>query len=289
MSSDGPPWDFRDPHTGEIRLLGVPERLQSHPDLRQRGLVVTHPLKPGFVYATSHRQQPQYAVKILDLATEELAIYQRLLELDPASPNHTLPCQVTQLGHPLLIMPRLLEVYAMFGTAQWTLYELLSVFLQIVEGVEFLHRLHIAHLDLCFDNVVGAGATEAQYHRGVVHGKVYIIDFGSARTLQLGPGKQRAIVLPPTQIRPPNGLKHFDPYSWDVFCVAHILQVLVEFEGSDDSKWITHRYIRWLMGSERGCTGICRCRPTARKARQVLAFIRTVVYVLDLCKWSVSG
>ncbi|KAI0357916.1 hypothetical protein OH77DRAFT_1519220 [Trametes cingulata] len=270
MSSDGPPWDVLDPHTGEIRMLGVPERLQSHPGLRERGLVATEPLKPGFVYVTSHRQQPQYAIKILDLETEELAIYERLLRLDLASPNHTLPCEITQLGHPLLIMPRLHSVYGMFGGSRWKLYELLSVFLQIVEGVEFLHRLRIAHLDLCLDNVIGARAPEAQYHRGVVHGKVYIIDFGTARTFQLGPGKQHAIVLPPTQIRPPNGLKHFDPYSWDVYCMAHILEDLTKMRATKNARWIAHRYVRWLMGNEGGCQGIYLCVRSARSARQVL-------------------
>ncbi|KAI0357913.1 hypothetical protein OH77DRAFT_1314104 [Trametes cingulata] len=288
MSCDGPPWYVRDPQTGEIQILEIPERLRCHPDLQRRGLVATDPFKPGFVYATSFRQQPQYAIKILDLGTEELAIYERLLQLDPASPNHTLPCDITQVGYPLLVMPCLSDVRAMNRTAGCTLYELLGIFLQIVEGVEFLHRLHIAHMDLCIDNLVGADRNSAEHHQRVVRGKVYIIDFGSARTLQLGPGRQRAVILPPTQVHPPNGLKHFDPYSWDVYCVAHTLGVIIELKAIDKTNWILRRYVRWLTGNERGCTGVCRCRPSARKARRVLTFLRTIVYLWNICKWSIG-
>ncbi|KAI0362838.1 hypothetical protein BV20DRAFT_959479, partial [Pilatotrama ljubarskyi] len=161
---------------------------------------------------------------------------------------------------------------------------LLGIFLQIVEGVEFLHNVHIAHMDLCIANVIGANAAHAQQHKSVEFGKIYIIDFGSSMTLQLGPGKQRAVVLPPTQVRPPNGLKHFDPYSWDVYCTAHVLDfVLKVCDSKDKTSWVARRYILWLMGDERGCSGICRCRPTARKARQVLALIRTFIYISDLC------
>ncbi|KAI0365217.1 hypothetical protein BV20DRAFT_954794 [Pilatotrama ljubarskyi] len=280
MSSEGPPWYVRD-HTSEIQILGVPERLQNHRELQRRGLVPVDPLKLGFVYATSHRQRPQYVIKILDLDTQELAVYERLLRLDPASPNHTLPCEISELGHPLLIMPHLTSVYSIHGGRIWTLYQLLGVFLQIVEGVEFLHRHHIAHMDLCIDNVLGANAANARDHKCVEFGKVYIIDFGSSMAFQRGPGEQGAVVLPPTQVHPPNGVKHFDPYSWDIYCVAHILKAVLEV-CDWETKWIAHRYVRWLVGNERECSGVCRCRPTAQKARQVLALIRALVYIADV-------
>ncbi|KAI0365046.1 hypothetical protein BV20DRAFT_955088 [Pilatotrama ljubarskyi] len=296
MSSDGPPWYIRDPQTGEIQILGVPERLQSHPDLRRRGLVPVEPLKPGFVYITSTEHSPQYAIKILDLETNELAIYERLLQLDPASPNHTLPCELSQLGHPLLIMPRLGSVYSFRGRRRWTLYEVLGVFLQIVEGVEFLHQLNIAHMDICRDNVIGAHTNHAREHNHVEGGKIYIIDFGSSNTYPLGPGKQQAVTLPPTQVSPPNGLKHFDPYSWDVYCVARVLEAVfkvclsfAKMKSADDHAWIAKRYIKWLTGIERGCSGVCRCRPTARRARQMLTLLRALVYIPDLCIRSVQS
>ncbi|KAI0768326.1 hypothetical protein BD413DRAFT_614639 [Trametes elegans] len=95
MTFEGPPWLVRDSDTGRVLILEVPEGLKNHPVLQQRGIVITEPAKPGAVYTSDNLTQPQYAVKILDLNTEERAIYERLLPLDPASPNHTLPgCEI---------------------------------------------------------------------------------------------------------------------------------------------------------------------------------------------------
>ncbi len=63
---------------------------------------------------------------------------------------------------------------------------------------------------------------------GIVANKIYIIDFGQSRQFALGPGAQRAITLPETQIPPPNDLHYFDPYSWDVHCVGRAMQELLE-------------------------------------------------------------
>lgn len=49
-----------------------------------------------------------------------------------------------------------------------------------------------------------------------------------------------------------------------------------------DYPWIPRRYAQWLVGNERGCTSVCRCRPTARRARQVLSVLRWLVYILEL-------
>lgn len=45
--------------------------------------------------------------------------------------------------------------------------------------------------------------------------------------------------------------------------------------------WIPRRYAQWLVGDERGCTSVCRCRPTARRARQVLTVVRWLVYTWE--------
>lgn len=98
----------------------------------------------GVVYITSHADK-KYVVKILDLNTEELDIYRRLLPLDPASPNHTLPCEIGEQGHPLLIMPLIRDIGSLAGwrNPNWTLYELLGIFLQVVEvGRSYTAALH---------------------------------------------------------------------------------------------------------------------------------------------------
>ncbi|RPD65162.1 hypothetical protein L226DRAFT_558004 [Lentinus tigrinus ALCF2SS1-7] len=60
---------------------------------------------------------------------------------------------------------------------------------------------------------------------------------------------------------------HFDPYSFDVFSAGMALQQIAEWAYAErEQPWIVRRYIQWLIGSERGCTGVCTCRPTAQRA-----------------------
>lgn len=53
------------------------------------------------------------------------------------------------------------------------------------------------------------------------------------------------------------------------------------FVPEHDRPWIPRRYAEWLVGDERGCTSVCNCRPTARRARQVLTVLRWVVYISE--------
>ncbi|KAI0363092.1 hypothetical protein BV20DRAFT_1069660 [Pilatotrama ljubarskyi] len=282
MSSDGPPWYARQPDTGKISFLDIPERLQTHPDLQRRGIIPTDPNKIGFVYTARSSDKPQYTIKILNLDTEELAIYERLLRLDPASPNHTLPCEISQSGHPLLIMPYLTGWTIFQKPSERNVYNVLGLFLQVLEGVEFLHSNRIAHLDLCPGNVLVAHPQDLRHHPHIVAGKVYIIDFDTSKQLPLGPGEQHAITLPSTQIDPPAGLEHFDPYSWDVYCAGHVLEYIIKANLEEDPAWIARRFARWLIGNERRCIGVCHCRPTARRARQVLTVLRVLAYASRL-------
>ena len=82
--------------------------------------------------------------------------------------------------------------------------------------------------DLCIDNIVVAHDRHAVADRRVEAKKFYIIDFHTSQQLDLPPGAQPAITLPFTQIPPPPGIKHFDPYSWDVYCLAHVFEDLLE-------------------------------------------------------------
>lgn len=71
-------------------------------------------------------------VKILNTAREEIAIYERLLPELHRPNNHTLPCEITRIGHPLLIMPRIDWVDSIYGLS-WTLPQLMDVVFQVVE------------------------------------------------------------------------------------------------------------------------------------------------------------
>ena len=86
--------------------------------------------------------------------------------------------------------------------------------------------------DLCLGNILVGFDEDALHDRRVEAGKIYLIDFQMSRQLKLPPGSQPAIVLPETQVPPPYDLKHFDPYSWDVYCLSDVFQCRLEV-------WIT--------------------------------------------------
>ncbi|KAL1943188.1 hypothetical protein VTO73DRAFT_4263 [Trametes versicolor] len=148
---------------------------------------------------------------------------------------------------------------------------------RLVEGLSFLHSLHVVHMDICPENLIAANRHHASVHKTAVENSLYIIDFDSSRQFQLGPGLQRAITLPETQTQPPNGLKHFDPYSWDVYCTGYTLELIINsrhWRAKTEPHPLIQSYIRWLIGNEQGCTGVCRCRPTACMALRVVLVIR---------------
>ena len=50
---------------------------------------------------------------------------------------------------------------------------------------------------------------------------------------------------------------------------------------------LARRFVRWVIGEEQssclGTVGVCHCRPTARRARQVFGVLRWILYTQDLC------
>ena len=77
--------------------------------------------------------------------------------------------------------------------------------------------------DLCHPNVLAAAVGDEAHDPRLRAARVYIIDFDRSRQLELKPGAQGAIALPPTVCRPPLGIMHLDPYSWDMYCVGTLL------------------------------------------------------------------
>ena len=102
--------------------------------------------------------------------------------------------------------------------------------------------------DVCHDNFVVAVSEDAEAHPAVAPRRTYLIDFDTSRQLTLGPGVHSAITLPPTQITPPSGLKHFDPYSWDVYCLGHVFEDLMEV--SSDRLAIHMLYFKLIFSVE---------------------------------------
>ncbi|KAH9846044.1 hypothetical protein C2E23DRAFT_744977 [Lenzites betulinus] len=287
-TDSNPPWYVASPHWGGIDPGGIPDRLLRHPELHERGLVPFIPAKPGVVFSTTPFVEPIFIIKILNTEREEYDIYKRLLSDENQRPNnHTLPSELTRTGHPLLIMPKIQNARWIYF-ADWPPHIVMDIIFQLVEGMEFLHSLHIVHMDMCRMNVMASLPQDAEAHENIIAHRLYIIDFDSSKQFALGPGVQSAVVLPETQTEKPDGLQLLDPYSWDVYCVGHTLERLFKqyTEGTKQRlPWTAERYIKWLIGSERGCTGVCRCRPTARTALRVIKVLVRVVDIMENCCW----
>ena len=91
-----------------------------------------------------------------------------------------------------------------------------------------LIEAHVVHesavKDLCTGNILVGFDEDALHDRRVEAGTIYLIDFQMSRQLELPPGQQPAILLSATQVPPPNGIKHFDPYSWDIYCLGDVFR-----------------------------------------------------------------
>ncbi|KAI0658941.1 hypothetical protein C8Q70DRAFT_916692 [Cubamyces menziesii] len=287
-TQDNPPWYARD-SDGSILYSGVPDRLAGHPELARRGIVLDYALKPGVVFESLAKDEGPgdrgFVVKVLDLEDEELEIYERLLSRLDSPQNHTIPCEIVRNGHPMLIMPMLSRMDLVIRRWCKSFGDLADTFYQLVEGVTFLHKHHIVHMDLCFGNVGAALTSPASYHAALQLGRIYIYDFNTSRQFTHGPNSQPAITLPETQTPPPNDLTHFDPYSWDVYCLGVLLNESMDLyaERKPSPPWLLRWYARWLIGNERGCRAVCRCRPTAQTALRVMSVIRWAVYALERC------
>ncbi|KAJ3013913.1 hypothetical protein NUW54_g1453 [Trametes sanguinea] len=298
----GPPWFAFNPD-GSVHLGGVPEQILRHPGLQKRGITLVDAVKPVRQVSPNvdsydihndldvHHQgvafrsvEHRLIVKALNLNTEELQIYERLILYLAEPANHIVPCEIDRAGHPLLIMPILWDITSIIHRNHTPHSRVLRVFYELVEGVEYLHRHRIVHMDICFDNAMVALQQDIAVHPELVPSRVYLIDFDSARQFHLGPGVQPATDLPPTQADPPPGLTYFDSYSWDVYCLGRLFEFIADCWFKDQRKvpWITRWYMRWLIGNERGCRGVCHCRPTAKTARRILGAIRVIWPVLDI-------
>ncbi|KAI0691357.1 hypothetical protein C8T65DRAFT_670534 [Cerioporus squamosus] len=255
----------------------VPPRwLVEHPELKARGIMPCTVLKPGYVYRTDAMNKgiPQYAIKMITfpVGSQEAEIYELLDRQGLIAATHTLPASVIRSEGlpPVVVLPLVTRLRGLGYSSQEELPDTLRHFAQILTGVVNLHRLHIAHLDICIGNMLRAiRPEELRYHEHKATG---------AR-----PGLQPAIDLPESQIpKPDPSMEKFDPYAWDVYCVGvtfHILANHVSTYSRKPTPWFLRKYIDWVIGPECGCKSVCRCRPSARRALLVLTLIRGVVHV----------
>ncbi len=173
----------------ELGDLSPPHWLREHSAVTSRGIMLEVLLKPVSwqvfllnpspvtdpcslqycVWRTDQRifmNKKPWAIKIVEPGSKETEIYDILHALDPASPNHTLPCEVIRHDErAFLIMPCLQPILLGSKRRSWGLRPVLDFFRQVVEvshprhlyfqdlsnvlsaqGLEFLHRNHIAHM-----------------------------------------------------------------------------------------------------------------------------------------------
>nr|VWO94728.1 Lmo1883 protein [Ganoderma boninense] len=194
-----------------ISMVTIPKWLITHPELRKRGITLERPLQPFTVYATDcDFDRPSRVVKAINPSRQEIPMYDLFDQLSgsPIS-RHTIPHEIVLCERPLLIMPHASHISEIYTP---TTSSVLAAFDQILEGVEHLHRLRIAHMDIFQPNVVAATEDDAKRFPQLIAGRVYLIDFESCQQFEQGPGVQTAVQLPNTHVRPPLGMKSFDPY-----------------------------------------------------------------------------
>nr|VWO95360.1 Uncharacterized protein [Ganoderma boninense] len=235
--------------------LGVPDWLKGHPDLRARDISLVqgieasqsfpprHPsqrlliavtVQNGNVFCTGRPYKstvPQYVVKVLHPHTEECSINQRV-QAHPSSANHGLPSEIIPSEPRLLLMPFVDNLGGLEYRNRPASF-FVDIFHQLIEGVEYLHQLQIAHLDICFGNVAYGTPNYTATDARLVEGRVYLIDFGQSRQLALGPGLQPPIVLPQSQEKKPPGVTALDPYAFDVYCTGKLMQFILRVGARD--------------------------------------------------------
>ncbi|EKM54107.1 uncharacterized protein PHACADRAFT_209928 [Phanerochaete carnosa HHB-10118-sp] len=167
---------------------------------------------------------PDMVVKSLDLNSTELAILKVLLgHRSPNNrtiPTELLPCEQTCLA----LMPALNRTT---GYGIWFFFERIIQFTHdLIEGIEFMHSLGIAHCDVHPNNIVQAVPAE-QYTPSVEAGRIYLIDFGISRVMSAAPASLRdeAIEIQ-GHFTPPEGRDAAEPYSYDVYCVGSAIKAV---------------------------------------------------------------
>ncbi|PIL34811.1 hypothetical protein GSI_02598 [Ganoderma sinense ZZ0214-1] len=246
--------------------LAVPAWLADDLELRRRGITLVECLRPPTVFCTSWFATPQHVVKIVEpdanlkLDIDEAAIcefLQRPGARESPDTNHTIPCDVVHAEKTVLVMPYLPSMKAPPTLDPRWLESFLDLAYQLLEGIDYLHRNRIAHMDICPGNLLAATPREADLDDRLAAGTVYIIDFDRALRLAHAPGTQGPILLPSAQFAPPPGVTHLDPYAWDVHCAGRVLETFLAGKARTDeaaaaaAPWVAERLVLWLKGDER--------------------------------------
>ncbi|TFK78954.1 hypothetical protein K466DRAFT_606522 [Polyporus arcularius HHB13444] len=209
-----------------------PDWLVHHPALAARAISLESPwCQAPRVWRTvedveGNWDAPCYVVKVLVPGSVEAPVYE-LLASDGLAHAHIIPAEVVRDERSdFLLMPALLDPFAI--PRRWDTEEVLDFCHQVLQGIEDLHAVKIAHLDIHEGNVLMATSYEATRHANTKAGTIYLIDFGSSRVLARGPGEQEPIELPPSAVPKFADRPVFDPYAWDMYCVGVLFTSILE-------------------------------------------------------------
>ncbi|KAH9944997.1 uncharacterized protein BXZ73DRAFT_73228 [Epithele typhae] len=204
----------------------IPEWLQEHPELKQRGIQLRHMVKP---------------MTTID-------------ENDPGAHRHILPCELVDDERRFIIFPFMHNFLSVKSTyrQQWCWSRILWYYDLCLQDVIYLHRRHVAHLDIALENFVFSLSTDVLMGRSMSAEHPYLIDFEYSRQLPCGPGLQSRIELPPSIVSKPGDATRMDPYSWDVYCMGYVFQQMNALSPLKDitvPPTVVLWYIGWLQGS----------------------------------------
>lgn len=213
---------------------------------------------------------PDLVVKSLDNSSPELTVLRTLLAR-PAPGNRTVPteliaCDATTLA----IMPALNRTT---GYAIWPdLDRILQFAHDLLQGIDFMHSLGIAHCDVHPDNVVQAVPT-AEYGPSVEAGRIYIIDFGISRFV---PAKAALSAVEATEMQghytPPEGRDAAEPFSYDVYCVGSAIKAVCRDTAHNLSRANRVPLSLWAFTKALTAANPAR-RPSIRHARKIFALL----------------
>ncbi|KAI0317607.1 hypothetical protein OF83DRAFT_1120522 [Amylostereum chailletii] len=202
--------------------------------LRESGLVLTPTRRLNFEGRVWHGtlDGKAYVVRAIPQqeGSQEVIALKTLLSQPNNPRNHTVPAKIHSGPNAhLLIMPFFTPVDIFISTTP-PLHILLKMIRQIIEGVTYMHELHIAHVDVAIPNIVVPDSMLAG-----TPPLIYFIDFGSSRALDAPPEHMHALEryhefaghfeLPES----PDGPVIMNPYEYDVYSVGWTIATIVAF------------------------------------------------------------
>jgi len=176
-------------------------------------------------------------VKGVDKTSAEYQVVTMLLKLGLRShgQDHTIPVKLVECENTVLIfMPSVFPFTAINWRTldQNALYDIIS---QMIEGVRFMHEHHIAHVDICHDNMVYSLTERSWGEFQIRVSRLYFIDFGSARYIP--PGSSPIVDdfhIRGSQYRPPGDTdpdvvpERVDVFAHDIYSLGHAFELMFE-------------------------------------------------------------